>query len=259
MSETYCVYIHTFPNGKKYVGQCKEPASARWNGGSGYLRQKLIYNAILKYGWDNVAHEIALSGASKEEVYAKEIELIKLLNTNRVSGGHGYNMSNGGEGGSRGYRHTKETIERLRLLNKGENNKFFGHKHTEKSRNKISATHKGKKVSDESRQKMSLSRTGEKHPMFGKTHSDETKRRLSEMNLGQKHPQYGLRGRDNPKSKHYQCVETGVVYKSLSEIKAALGLNDASKISAVCRGNRKRAYGYHWKFPNNETLRKEVI
>lgn len=259
MDESYCVYIHTFPNGKKYVGQCREPATSRWKGGSGYARQKLIHNAILKFGWDNITHEIALSGISRKAAYAKEIELIKALNTNGVAGGFGYNMSDGGESGANGYRHTTAMKAHFSELNKGEQNQFFGKKHTDESRRKISAVHKGKKVSDESRMKMSLSRRGENHPMFGRKQSNEVKRKLSEINLGEKNPNYGLRGRDCPHAKLYQCVETGVVYKSLSEIKTLLELIDASHVSAACLGKTKKAYGYHWQFPKNEPHRREVI
>ena len=56
----WSVYIHTFPNGKKYVGVTSQvPASLRWhNNGSGYKNQGYISRAIEKYGWDNVSHEI---------------------------------------------------------------------------------------------------------------------------------------------------------------------------------------------------------
>ena len=36
MENTYCVYIHTAPNGKMYIGQTSQKPEARWNNGRGY-------------------------------------------------------------------------------------------------------------------------------------------------------------------------------------------------------------------------------
>ena len=47
----YWVYVHTFPNSKKYVGlTTQKNINRRWANGLGYRTQKLIYRAILKYG-----------------------------------------------------------------------------------------------------------------------------------------------------------------------------------------------------------------
>ena len=56
----YKVYKHTFPNGKIYIGiTSKKNVKRRWgNGGSGYKDQTYMRNAINKYGWENVKHEI---------------------------------------------------------------------------------------------------------------------------------------------------------------------------------------------------------
>lgn len=255
MNESFCVYVHTFPNGKRYIGQCKEPAEARWKNGNGYLRQKLIHNAIVKYGWGNVTHEIVCSGISREQAYQREAELIKELNTNAVNGGNGYNMSDGGESGSKGYRHTEEHKALMSQLQSGENNGFYGKKHSKETRQKISTVHKGKVMSEESRRKMSESRSGENHPQYGKHCSEETKQKLRKANLGEKHPQFGMRGRDNPHTKSFLCVETGEVFGCLSEIADSLK-SDVSHVSAVCRGRRKKACGYHWEYAKQNILEK---
>jgi len=96
--DNYCVYMHIFPNGKKYIGIAKEDRLLkRWgSNGDGYLnnRQYAIENAIRKYGWENVRHEILLSGLSKSESKIAEIQLIKKYNTFGVNG---YNMTPGGD------------------------------------------------------------------------------------------------------------------------------------------------------------------
>lgn len=247
MAESYCVYVHTFPNGKKYVGQSKEPAENRWRNGNGYKNQPLLNNAILKYGWENVKHDLVCSGVSQEVAWSKEIEFIKTLNTNALDSGDGYNMSGGGESGSRGYKHTAEHKQRISGLISGTRNGFYGKKHTEETRSKISAANKGKVMSKESRQKMSKSRSGAKHFQFGKARSAETRARLSVANRGDKSPVYGLKGRDCPHAKSYRCIETGIVFGCLSEAQKSTNA-DAGHISSACTGRRKTAGGYHWEY-----------
>ena len=55
--KTWSVYVHVFPNGKRYVGITGRPVKERWKNGSGYHGQ-VVENAIKKYGWDNIKHEI---------------------------------------------------------------------------------------------------------------------------------------------------------------------------------------------------------
>lgn len=50
----YTVYKHTCPNGKVYIGITKRNVEKRWLNGKGYERQPHFYNAILKYGGDNI-------------------------------------------------------------------------------------------------------------------------------------------------------------------------------------------------------------
>lgn len=98
----YIVYMHIFPNDKKYIGiTCKKP-NARWEGGSGYneSHQPIMYNAIQKYGWENVQHKILYQNLTFEEASNIEKELIKKYKTNcrRYGNDYGYNMTDGGEG-----------------------------------------------------------------------------------------------------------------------------------------------------------------
>ena len=47
-------------------------------------------------------------------------------------------------------------------------------------------------------------------------------------------------------SKRVLCVETGDVYCSVTAAQLSTGIK--TSISAVCRGERKRAGGFHWKY-----------
>lgn len=111
------VYVHTFPNNKKYFGiTCRDDPNIRWQNGKGYGKdgQPVMYNAIQKYGWDNVKHEILFSGLSRKEAESKERELIALYKTNCKRYGYlyGYNMTDGGEG-TLGHKVSKESKKKM--------------------------------------------------------------------------------------------------------------------------------------------------
>lgn len=90
----FTVYMHIFPNGKRYIGITSQTVNRRWRNGYGYFGQP-VYNAILKYGWDNIRHEILFTGLTQKEAERKEIELIKAFDT--TSHKNGYNVEYGGD------------------------------------------------------------------------------------------------------------------------------------------------------------------
>lgn len=119
----WCVYEHLFPNGKRYIGITSKVPKNRWENGNGYTKEKqpVMYNAIQKYGWDNIEHNVLFKGLSMEEACEKEKELISLYKTNCVRYGddYGYNMTDGGEGKSGGFVSEKSReLSRDRLLGK---------------------------------------------------------------------------------------------------------------------------------------------
>lgn len=88
----YSVYIHDFPNGKKYVGLTYQLPERRWNNGNGYKNQ-YVYNAIMEFGWDNVEHTVVQRDLSAHEASILEQELIEKYDTIK----NGYNRTAGGE------------------------------------------------------------------------------------------------------------------------------------------------------------------
>ena len=166
--------MHVFPNNKKYIGiTYKENPNERWKNGYGYIGQKYLYNAIKKYGWDNIEHIIVEAGLSKNDACELEKTMISELNTTNSS--FGYNISSGGENGNPYYGKTEEEIFRIRkLLSElftGKNNPNYGNKMSEESRLKISNANKGRRVSQDVKNKMSASHigihSGSKHPRYG--------------------------------------------------------------------------------------------
>lgn len=102
MNKNFCVYMHTFPNNKKYIGITSTTPERRWQNGTGYdsKHQPVIYNAIQKYGWENVSHDILFENLTIEEAQNIEKELIAKYKTNcrKYGDDYGYNMTDGGEG-----------------------------------------------------------------------------------------------------------------------------------------------------------------
>lgn len=125
MIDSWCVYKHTSPSGKVYIGIAKD-VKHRWrNKGNGYRGSTRFANAIKKYGWDNFKHEIIFEGLDKETACKKEIELIGFYDSTCPD--KGYNLLSGGQCG----KHTTETKEKIRNAN-------LGHEVSEKSRKLIS-------------------------------------------------------------------------------------------------------------------------
>jgi hypothetical protein len=44
------------------------------------------------------------------------------------------------------------------------------------------------------------------------------------------------------------CIETGIIYYSVSEAARQIGLSSHTHIAQVCRGKRPHAGGYHWEY-----------
>lgn len=160
----YSLYRHTSPSGKVYIGITSQPVEHRWNGGKGYMNVKssLIKSAIIKYGWDNIKHEILFTNLTKEEAIKLEIELIAHYKSLGIS----LNITSGGDG----------CADRT-PWNKGKKVPY------EKS-SKL----RGKKLSDEHRRKLSESHKGKGHPNTTEW-TEEMREYLSKLMKGRKHTQ----------------------------------------------------------------------
>lgn len=91
----YYVYKHITPNNKIYIGITKQNPSTRWGNGHHYKHSRYFYNAILKYGWDNIKHEILDSNLTLDQANDLEKKYIELYKTNNPN--FGYNLQKGGE------------------------------------------------------------------------------------------------------------------------------------------------------------------
>lgn len=94
----YTVYMHISPSNKKYIGITKNKPIKRWDCGRGYKKNKYFWNAIQKYGWDNIEHIILYTELNEQDAKQKEIELISKYNSSDRR--YGYNISKGGDLGN---------------------------------------------------------------------------------------------------------------------------------------------------------------
>ena len=94
----WCVYKHTSPSNKVYIGITCQKTENRWRkNGQGYKSCVVFYNAIQKYGWDNFQHEILEDNLTQNEACDLEIKYIKKYNSQVPNG---YNVDKGGYSGS---------------------------------------------------------------------------------------------------------------------------------------------------------------
>lgn len=161
----WCVYKHTAPNGKVYIGiTCHQNNITRRFGqnGNGYKTQRKFYRAIKKYGWENFNHEIleknleSLDLANEREQY-----YIDLFDSHK----NGYNSTDGGDGTLGRFFSDEERKIRSEKMS-GENNHMYGKSgvlspnygvhFSEEHKRKISESNKGKKLSNETKHKLSI-------------------------------------------------------------------------------------------------------
>ena len=109
----YYVYKHVTPNNKVYIGITKQNPSKRWLNGHGYKNSKHFYNAIIKYGWINICHEILESGLTEEEANQAEQKYIMLYQSDNAK--FGYNIQSGGK------HHSITNTSRMKKIKHGKN------------------------------------------------------------------------------------------------------------------------------------------
>lgn len=220
----FCVYKHTSPNGKVYIGITSKKPEERWLKGRGYKNNAYFYRAIQKYGWDSFKHEILFDGLTLEQANIIEQMQINYYDSTNVK--KGYNISIGG-GAMTGRKHSVET--RVKMSEKARGRKIWceGKKLSEDHRRHLSESHKGIKQSEETIRKRALAMKGHKvnkkaieKPVYKLSLSDEI--------LGE--------------------------YQSLTEAAASIGKTQifVTHISECCKGKRERSGGYKWKYKERE-------
>lgn len=224
----WSVYVHIFPNQKYYVGITSKKPELRWgHKGNNYCRQTYLYNAIQKYGWDNIEHDIIASNLTEDEAKKFEMVLIDKLDCKYPNG---YNLTSGGDG-----------VKGFGCF--GEKNGMYGKIHSEETKQKISSSRKNKLV-------------GSENPFYGKHHSEESKEKISKNNKGKKTSKEVVQKIAEKNMKKVCQINTTTneiinIYNSIKEAAELLNL-DRGSISKCCNGKRKSVGGFKWEFLNEQ-------
>jgi len=95
LTKIYTLYEHITPNNKRYIGITSQEPNRRWQNGYGYTDNEYFMNAINKYGWDNIQHNILHTELTEKVACNLEKEYIKKYKANNRE--FGYNIAEGGQ------------------------------------------------------------------------------------------------------------------------------------------------------------------
>lgn len=225
-------YIHKTDAGRVfYVGKGKDRRAWAKNKRNTYWQR-----VAKKHG---LQVEIVARWTSEAEAFEHEKFLILCF---KDMGCELVNMTDGGDGLS-GWRHSAETIAKIKASNIGKK------RSPDVSANwhavRADWLERGIKEhwTPERRLAASNAMAGDKHPNFGKKFSDELRAKLSKSHKGQRHESV---------LRPVRCIETGCVFAAGVDAARWLhsqGMSNAkgAYISAAARGKFPNAYGYHWE------------
>lgn len=164
MTGIYC--FKNLVNGKVYIGQSvniQRRYKQHLSNINNLKHQEAIYLALRKYGVENFSFEILkecdINNLSKFEQY--------YISKYDAYGCNGYNETVGGEG-SIGYKHTKESKEKMSASRKGRIVNEEWKQHMRDSSTHHTPWNKDKKLSEEHKEKISNSLSGHKHTIDSK-------------------------------------------------------------------------------------------
>ena len=233
MEKKYCLYCHTTPSGKRYIGVTSRNPLRRWNGGHGYFDSPYFYQAIKKYGWENIKHEIWYEGLSEQEASDLEKELIAAYETN--DRGKGYNIDLGGI--AVGKVMSEETKRKIGDKHRGryteaqieatKHRRPANYHHSDEIKKLIGDSHRGKPLSEEHKKKLSEAHKGKKL-------KSEVVESIRQRNM-KPIDKFDLDG-------NYICS-----YPSIRDAAKEHNACEAS-IGACCRGKSAKSYGFVWRY-----------
>lgn len=224
MERLYTLYVHITPNNKKYFGITSRDVNVRWGEGEGYKNNKHFWQAIQKYGWDNIQHIIIMDNLS--ESWALHLEELYICMYNTTDINKGYNHAIGGPWGGYGYKwHQSDELK----------------KH-------LSELKKGIKFTDEHKQALSdawIKRKERGDIVWNKG------LKLKDTGMIDNFIEAGKQNAIKQRRPVYKISLDGTIVDEYESVKAAAkaqGCNNTCAIHAVLKGKAEFAYGYRWKY-----------
>jgi group I intron endonuclease len=227
MRTDYLVYTHTRPDTNEifYVGKGTGKRMKQKSN-----RSKYWHNIVNKCG--SYKAEIIAGNLTEQEALNFEILMIAKM---RESGFVLCNLTNGGDGTS-GYKHTEEAKQKFSEQRKGRPSPTKGTTLTEEHKQKLKLAKLGKKQSPEHIAAASVARIGMKY-------SEAHCKAISESLKGKKMPEDSMKAL----YKQVRCIDTGIVYKSVTAAAKELDLY-TTNISKACKGKLTQTGGYRWGY-----------
>ena len=262
MDKKWCVYLHIVHADcgydKYYVGITSQDINKRWRNGNGYVNSPLFYKAILKYGWNNIEHEILKEELNELEAKSMEKSLIEKYKSNDRK--YGYNITSGGDG-TVGWHPSDETKKKISQSLSGENHPMYGKHLSEETKAKIGDGNRNKIVSDDTRKKLSknkkeyFKREYVTHPMKGKHHTNASKEKMSKNKIGK------YTGENSARSKkiykydlegNYICE-----YVNVALVEKEFGISH-TLLSRCCNDKKHMAGGFQWRYEKFDKIEPYV-
>lgn len=221
----YTVYMHTTPDGKRYIGVTRRDVALRWRNGKGYRRCLDFQSAIGMYGWANITHEVLCTGLTEADGKQAEKDYIAAHKT--CDPLFGYNKTTGGDG-TCGCFPSAETRAKKSEAAKGNKN-ALGHKMSDKGREVMRAKRVGRITPSETRAKISAALRGMKR-------TAETKQKMHDAQASRARAVECLT-KDGESVGRFEYIvdaakKTGIGYSSIQN---------------ACSGKSKTAGGYKWR------------
>lgn len=269
----YSVYIHRTPENKVYVGVTGTDLELRWKNGKNYNNSPRFREAINRFGWRNISHEVVASGMSRKEAWDMEERLIGELKATDEA--FGYNESPGYN--ALGENAKAKVVEKLREKTSGDSNRarpvlqiapytmrvvkrwpcardaarslgldnvgFISNACRRRNGNRITSCTKGFfwTYEDEYDKEYFEQFIGIELTKNGTLPRTGDRASKSEMTLD------GKRRVSEANSIPIMCVETGVIYNNQRIAAKEMGCCP-SAIGKVVTGRHKTCSGYHWVY-----------
>ena len=229
-----CIYKHTSPSGKVYIGQTGQKPEYRWDNGKGYEGCTLFFNAINKYGWNNIQHEVLFTGL--DQLNADIIEEDLIYYYKQI--GKSYNLATGGKV-NRGWKYSEESKKKLSKAMKGKGTKKVM-QIDPKSGEIVKIWDSETEVCEFYNGNHSLIYDAiRRHSLTKGYYWQYEGEEILPINNRNLHCKYVQQIDKN-------TLEVIKVWDSLSEVERQLNIS-ASNISDVCKGKRKTAGGFIWR------------
>lgn len=203
----------------------------RWHKGHGYQGQ-MVYNAIKKYGWENIEHKILKTGLTLEEANYWEryyIQFFKTLDFN-----YGYNQNSGGDSGKGDI--SKQQVSQYDIV--GDFIKTYSSMTEACLENKLNRE---------------LGISGITHCCKGQSNTCYGYRWAYGDSTQPLSPLKGTRGNGTGIAVDQYDLNGNFIcsYSKMKDADKAFNNPNAHKlISRVCSGERKTALGYIWRYHN---------